>query len=319
MRVGFAGTPAFAAAILEALLGAGFEVPLVLTQPDRPKGRGLKADASPVKRLAIRQGLHVLDPPTLKGADVQAALLAIPLDALAVAAYGLLLPAVLLAWPRHGAINVHASLLPRWRGAAPIQRAILAGDVETGVTIMQMDAGVDTGAMLEAVRVPLGPGDTTASVGARLAREGAAALVRVLRDLESGRPRVPAVQPDTGVTHAAKIDKREALIDWSASASMIDRVIRAFDPAPGASTSLGGEMVKLWRAEPAPASLPGEPPGTIVEASTAGVVVACGEGALRVTELQPAGRGRMSAAAFAAGRRHLSGAHFDPPCRKPSD
>ncbi len=314
MRVGFAGTPAFAVQVLEALLDAGFAVPLVLTQPARPRGRGLREEASPVKRLASDRGLQVVEPAALRTADAIAPLLSIPVDVLAVAAFGLILPPTVLAWPRHGAINVHASLLPRWRGAAPVQRAILAGDPETGVTIMQMDSGLDTGPLLEVVRIPLGPHDTSASVTARLALEGAAALVRVLRELEAGRAPRAIPQPTFGVTYAAKLDKRESVIDWSASALAIDRAIRAFDPTPGAATTLGAETVKLWRAAPASGPAPAAAlPGSIIEATTRGVVVACGEGSLRITELQPAGSRRMDAAAFVAGRRNLPGARFGAP------
>jgi methionyl-tRNA formyltransferase len=313
VRVGFAGTPAFAAVVLEAVLDAGFTVALVLTQPDRPRGRGLRAEPSPVKRLAMDRGLRLLEPVTLRSAEAIAPLAAIPIDVLAVAAYGLILPPAALAWPRHGAVNVHASLLPRWRGAAPIQRAILAGDVDTGVTIMQMDAGLDSGPMLETVRVPLGPRDTAASVTAKLAHEGAAALVRVLRDLAAGHVRRAIPQPPAGVTYAAKLDKREAVIDWGTSAAAIDRAIRAFDPTPGAATTLGAETVKLWRAEPVDGATSETSPGTILEATRDGVVVACGKGLLRVTELQPAGSRRMDAAAFAAGRPGVRGARFGAP------
>lgn len=313
MRVGFAGTPAFAATVLKALLDAGFAIPVVLTQPDRPKGRGLRTEASPVKRLAADRGLNVLEPVTLKTHEAVAPLLSIPLDVLAVAAYGLILPPAVLAWPRHGAINVHASLLPRWRGAAPVQRAILAGDGETGVTIMQVDSGLDTGPMLEVVRVPLGVHDTAAGIAAELARAGAGALVRVLRDLEAGRARPAVPQPAAGVTYASKVEKREAVIDWRLSASVIDRAIRAFDPVPGAWTTLDGDTVKLWRAESVHLPAPEVPPGTILDVTANGVVVACGEAALRVTELQPAGGRRMNAADFAAGRRNLRGARFGAP------
>jgi len=311
--VGFAGTPAFAAVVLQALLDAGFPLALVLTQPDRPRGRGLRAEPSPVKRLAMDRGLRVLEPATLKTAEAISPLLAIPIDVLAVAAYGLILPPAALAWPRHGAINVHASLLPRWRGAAPIPRALLAGDAETGVTIMQMDAGLDSGPMLDTVRVPLGARDTAASVTAKLAHEGAAALVRVLRDLDAGRVRRAIAQPAAGVTYAAKLDKREATIDWGSNAVAIDRMIRAFDPTPGASSTLGAETVKLWRAEPLDGAVVDPAPGTILEATRDGVIVACGSGRLRLTELQPAGSRRMDAAAFAAGRRGLRGTRFGVP------
>ena len=310
MNVGFAGTPAFAASVLAVLFDAGFSVPLVLTRPDRPKGRGLKLEPSPVKRLAMDRGVTVVQPATLASEAARAPLLAAKIDVLAVAAYGLILPPGILAWPRCGCLNVHASLLPRWRGAAPIQRALLAGDPETGATIMQMDRGLDTGPILDAVRVPIGPRDTAATLEHKLAAAGAGALVAVLRRLAAGEPTGPMPQPAAGVTYAAKIDKAEALIDWSANAAAIDRQVRAFDPAPGAYTALHDETVKVWRAEPSPIMLREAPPGTVLETNGCGIVVACGEGRVRIAELQPAGGRRMTAAAFAAGRRLAPGARF---------
>jgi len=310
MKVGFAGTPAFAAAVLAALFDAGFAIPLVLTQPDRPKGRGLKLEPSPVKRLAMDRGLTVFQPATLASEAARAPLLAGEIDVLAVAAYGLILPSAILAWPRCGCLNVHASLLPRWRGAAPIQRALLAGDAETGATIMQMDAGLDTGPILDAVRIPIGPRDTSATLEHKLAAAGARALVAVLRRLATGEPIRPMPQPGAGAMYAAKIDKAEALIDWSANAVAIDRQVRACDPAPGAHTVLYGETVKVWRAQPAPIMRREALPGTVLEANGRGIVVACGEGKVRIEELQPAGGRRMTAAAFAAGRRLAAGARF---------
>jgi len=311
MRVGFAGTPAFAATALKALLDAGFAVPVVLTQPDRPKGRGLRVEPSPVKVLALAQGLTVLQPRTLKNADDRAEAVAVPLDVLVVAAYGLILPPAVLAWPRHGGLNIHASLLPRWRGAAPIQRALLAGDRETGVTIMQMDAGLDTGPMLDVVRVPIGARDTAGVLTDKLAAAGAAAIVAVLRRLARGEPLAPVPQPAEGASYAAKVERADAAIDWRTDAAAIDRAVRAFDPAPGATASLRGEPVKVWRAEPVPPVAGDAAPGTVVSAAAAGIVVACGDGALRVTEVQPAGGKRMNAAAFVAGRRIASGDRFD--------
>jgi methionyl-tRNA formyltransferase len=310
MNVGFAGTPAFAAKILAALLEAGFAVPLVLTQPDRPKGRGLNVEPSPVKRLAMDRGLTIFQPATLASKAARAPLLAAKIDVLAVAAYGLMLPHAMLAWPRCGCLNVHASLLPRWRGAAPIQRALLAGDAETGATIMQMDAGLDTGPILDAVRVPIGPRDTAGMLEHKLVASGARALVAVLRRIAAGEPVRPMPQSAGGATYAANVDKAEALIDWSANAAAIDRQVRAFDPAPGANTVLRGETVKVWRAQPASISLREAPPGTVLEASGHGIVVACGEGRVRIEEVQPAGGRRMTAAAFAAGRRLVPGACF---------
>jgi methionyl-tRNA formyltransferase len=313
MDVGFAGTPAFAAEVLAFLLDAGFAVPLVLTQPDRARGRGQKPAPSPVKRLATERALAVAQPASLRGEATRAPLLAIPIDVLAVAAYGLILPPAVLAWPRHGCLNVHASLLPRWRGAAPIQRALLAGDGETGVTIMRMDAGLDTGPMLEVVRVPIGPRETSGTLERKLAAEGARALVAVLHRLAAGEP-VPATpQLAAGAVYAAKIDKAEAAIDWRATAIAIDRQVRAFDPAPGAHTSLAGEPVKVWRAEPVALAWRDVRPGTVVVADARGIVVVCGEGAVRIEEMQPAGGRRMPAAAFAGGRRLEAGARFGGP------
>jgi methionyl-tRNA formyltransferase len=313
MNVGFAGTPPFAAVVLNALLGAGFTVPFVLTRPDRPRGRGLKSEPSAVKRLALERGVAVLQPATLLDEAARATLLAVPIDVLAVAAYGLILPPAVLAWPRHGCLNVHASLLPRWRGAAPVQRALLAGDEETGATIMQMDAGLDTGPILDAVRIPIGPRDTTATLLDRVAGEGAHALVGVLRRLAAGKPIPEAPQPAAGVSYAAKIAKAEAAIDWRNTARVIDRQVRAFDPVPGANTMLSGETVKIWAAEISGAPPAGGPPGTLLAVGRGDIVVACGDGALRIVELQPAGGRRMSAAAFAAGRRLAPGARFGGP------
>jgi methionyl-tRNA formyltransferase len=311
MNVGFAGTPAFAAAVLAALLDAGFHVPLVLTQPDRPRGRGLRHEPSPVKRLALERGVDVRQPASLAGAAAREMLVAADLDALAVAAYGLLLPESILDAPREGCINVHASLLPRWRGAAPIQRAILAGDDATGVTIMQMDAGLDTGAIIEAARVAIDARDTAGTLEAKLAATGALTLIAVLRRLAAGEPVTRLPQPATGVTLAPKIRGAEAAIDWDASAESIDRQIRAFDPAPGAYASFDGRLVKVWRAEPAALAVDAAP-GSVLDADAAGIVVACGTGTVKLGELQPAGGRRMSAAAFLAGRRLGRGARFGP-------
>jgi len=310
MRVGFAGTPAFAAAALSALLEAGHIVPLVLTQPDRPRGRGLRLAESPVKALAQQRGLVVQQPPTLKTAEAQAAAVAVPLDVLVVAAYGLILPPPILAWPRRGCLNIHASLLPRWRGAAPIQRALLAGDRETGITIMQMDAGLDTGPMLDTIRLPIAPRETAGTLDSRLAEAGARAIVATLSRLAGGSEPARQPQPADGATYAAKIRRDDTAIDWSASAEAIDRQVRAFDPVPGAFTALCGETVKIWRAEPV-ALAHSAPPGTLLAAYPTTMVVACGTGALRIAELQPAGGKRMAAAAFVAGRRIVPGARFE--------
>lgn len=311
MRVGFAGTPAFAATALQALLDAGYDVPLVLTQPDRPKGRGLTLEPSPVKALAVARGLCVRQPATLKTEKARVSVLRVPLDVLVVAAYGLILPPAVLAWPCHGCLNIHASLLPRWRGAAPIQRALLAGDAETGVTIMQMDAGLDTGPIVDVVRIPIASQDTAATLTQMLAVAGAAAIVAALCRLQADGALALTPQPAGGVTYAAKIDRAEGAIDWRATAAAIGRRVRALDPAPGATATIGGLPVKIWKAEPTMTASPGAPPGAVLAADAAGVVVACGEGALRITELQPASGRRMDAAAFVAGRRIAAGARFD--------
>ena len=310
MNVGFAGTPAFAAEVLAALLEAGFSVPLVLTQPDRPKGRGLKFVPSAVKQLATRTGCVLYQPATLASESAQARLLAEPIDVLVVAAYGLILPPTVLAWPGHGCINVHGSLLPRWRGAAPIQRTLLAGDVETGVTLMQMDRGLDTGPILEWVPVPVTARETAGTLESRLARVGAQAIVALLRRMAGGARSTATPQLDAGVTYAPKIDKRDACIDWRRTATAIDCQIRAFDPIPGAYTGLDGATIKLWNAHPLTMKPQGEAPGTVIEADAGGIVVACGEGLLRIAELQPAGKRRMSAAAFVAGRWIARGSRF---------
>jgi len=311
MRVGFAGTPAFAATALAAILARGFDVPLVLTQPDRPRGRGLKMAPRPVKILAASRALPVLQPASLKTDETCALLRAIRLDVLVVAAYGLLLPPAVLAWPRHGCLNIHASLLPRWRGAAPIQRALQAGDAETGVTIMQMDAGLDTGPMHDVERIPIAPRETGGTLHDKLAAAGAHAIVAVLERLAHDGAIRGVPQPVEGVTYAAKITRADAAIDWRGSAPAIDRQVRAFDPVPGACTWRNGELVKVWEAEPTVVAGRRGDPGEVLAADATGIVVACGQGALRVTAMQPAGGRRMTAAAFVAGRRIAAGQRFD--------
>jgi len=294
MKLVFAGTPEFAASALNALHDAGHEIALVLTQPDRPHGRGLQKAPSAVKRAAQARGLSVAQPETLKDPQTLSMLADIGADAMIVAAYGLILPRAVLETPRLGCINIHASLLPRWRGAAPIQRALLAGDGETGISIMQMDEGLDTGPVLLRMAIPIGPRDTARSLHDRLAAAGAQAIVRALAEPGEARP-----QDDSRATYASKIDKREARIDWRESAEALDRTIRAFNPAPGASTLLGGAPLKIWNAEVEP-GLSGEPQ-TVLSAGADGIVVACGEGAMRITELQRAGGKRIAAQAFLSG------------------
>jgi len=304
MRLIFAGTPAFAAAALDALADAGHDIALVLTQPDRPAGRGMKLTASAVKQAAQARGLPVFQPTSLKAAEAQDALRAVAAEVMVVAAYGLILPQAVLEIPRRGCLNIHASLLPRWRGAAPIQRAILAGDEVTGITIMQMDAGLDTGAMLLKTTVPIHDEDTAGSLHDTLARVGAASIVEALARLDE---LTPQVQEDALATYAAKLTKEEARLDWSRPAADLARATRAYNPVPGAHTLLDGQMVKIWRATAQAPNQPGASPGEVLAADEHGIVVACGEGALRIAELQLAGGKRMDAAALASGRALLPG------------
>jgi methionyl-tRNA formyltransferase len=309
MRVAFAGTPEFAAEALRAIISAGFDVPLVLTQPDRPAGRGMQLLPSPVKKLALEHGIPVDQPEKLRTPEQQASLRAAGADVIVVAAYGLILPQAVLDLPRFGCINIHASLLPRWRGAAPIHRAIEAGDAETGITIMQMDAGLDTGDMLLRRSIPISPDDTTASLHDKLASLGGEMLLEAL-------PRIalceiaPAPQPAEGVTYANKIAKSEAAFDFREPAAVLARRLRAFDPFPGGLASLEGNAIKLWKGL-AEAGC-GEP-GTIVEANERGVVVACGEGLLRLLELQKPGSKRLAAGDFLRGLPLTAGQRFDLP------
>ncbi|MEP7205368.1 MAG: methionyl-tRNA formyltransferase [Casimicrobiaceae bacterium] len=309
MRVGFAGTPDFAVTALEAILAAGFAVPLVMTQPDRPQGRGLATRPSPVKATAQRHGLAILQPATLKTAEARDAAVAVPLDVLVVAAYGLILPAAILGWPAHGALNIHASLLPRWRGAAPIHRAILAGDAMSGVTIMQMDQGLDTGPMIDCVAMTLEPRETTGSLHGKLAVAGAAAIVRALAVLARGARLEATPQPAEGASYATKIGRSEPAIDWSKPAPVIDRQIRAFSPVPGAYAVHDGVSWKIWEGEPI-AAASRAPSGTVLAAGPDAIIVACGEGAIRVRSLQPAGGKRLPAAAVVSGRRIRAGDVF---------
>ncbi len=306
MRLVFAGTPQFAEVALAALLDAGHDVALALTQPDRPSGRGMRRIASPVKQLAAAHGIATLQPETLKASSVLAQIASAKPDALVVAAYGIILPSAVLALPRHGAINIHASLLPRWRGAAPVQRALLAGDTQSGVTIMQMDEGLDTGPMLAQRALSIAPDDDAGSLHTRLAALGAELLVATLEDVATGRAKVRA-QPEQGVTYARKIDKAETAVDWSCGAIAIERAVRAFRPTPGARTVLRGETIKIWRAARV---LGAGDPGTILSTSHDSIVVACGESALAVHELQRAGGKRLGAAAFLRGFALSPGERF---------
>ena len=300
MKVIFAGTPDFAAAALKAIAAAGFEIPLVLTQPDRPKGRGMQLTASPVKQAALELGLTVAQPEKLRNnAEALQMLKDTGADVMVVAAYGLILPQEVLDAPKHGCLNIHASLLPRWRGAAPIQRAIEAGDAETGVCIMQMDIGLDTGAVVSEHRYAIQPTDTANEVHDALMHLGAEAIVADLQRLQA-EGRLNAVkQPEEGVTYAQKLSKEEARINWNESADIIERKIRAFNPVPAAWVEYQGKPMKIWRAE---VVVKQGKAGEVLSCTSDGLLVACGENALNITELQPSGSKRMSIQAFAAGR-----------------
>jgi methionyl-tRNA formyltransferase len=308
LRVAFAGTPEFAAVALRSIIAAGFDVPLVLTQPDRPAGRGLKLQASAVKQVAEQRGIAVAQPRSLKldgkfaedAAAARAALEAAQPDAIVVAAYGLILPSWVLTLPRLGCLNIHASLLPRWRGAAPIHRAIEAGDAQTGITIMQMDPGLDTGDMLLVVSLPIAANDTTAALHDKLAALGGQLIVQALQAAARGSL-APRRQPDAGVTYAHKIDKAEALIDWRQPAAQIERRIRAFDPQPGCCFDFKGEPLKVWRAQ-AVQGFGGAPGASLLDGQR--FAVACGDGAaLDLLELQRPGGRRLPVAAFLAAQR----------------
>ena len=300
MRIVFMGTPPFAVPTLDALVEAGHEIVAVYSQPPRPGGRrGRELTPSPVQRRAEELGIAVRTPVSLKGAEEQAAFSALDADVAVVAAYGLILPRAVLDAPRHGCLNVHGSLLPRWRGAAPVQRVILAGDAETGVGIMQMEAGLDTGPVRLEARTTVA-GKTAGALTDELARLGADAMIEVLADLDAH----PAVaQPEDGITYAAKIDKAEARIDWARSASEVERLVRAMNPAPGAWFEVGGERVKLLAAQVLPFSFPGGE-GTTVDDQLA---IACGDGAIRPLTVQRAGRGAQSAEEFLRGFPVASG------------
>lgn len=307
MKLIFAGTPEFAATALAALIAAEHEIALVLTQPDRPAGRGMQLQPSPVKQLALQHGIEVFQPLSLKkDAEAREKIRAVQAEAMIVAAYGLILPQEVLDMPRLGCLNIHASLLPRWRGAAPIQRAIQAGDAETGVCIMQMEAGLDTGPVLARVATPITPEDTAASLHDRLAELGA----RLLADTLPRLPLQSEIQPEQGVTYAAKIEKAEAAMDWQRSATELDRHIRAFNPFPAAQSQLQEAPIKVWQAHPVAGQ--GEP-GTVLAADKHGIVVACGEGALCLTELQKAGGKRLNAAQFLAGHSIKPNERFGTP------
>ena len=309
MRLVFAGTPEFARVALDALLAAGHEIPLVLTQPDRPAGRGLKLTPSPVKQAALAAGIPVAQPRSLRldgrypdeAAQARAQLEQAAPEVMVVAAYGLILPAWTLQLPPRGCLNIHASLLPRWRGAAPIQRAIEAGDVETGVTIMQMDEGLDTGDMLLERRVPIGDTASAAQLHDALAVAGGEAIVQALQAAQIGGL-TSQPQPAEGVTYAAKLDKAEAALDCSQSAVLLARRVRAFNPAPGATVRLPGldAPVKVWRAQALDVPVK-QAPGTLLQATAEGIDIATGDGVLRLLELQKAGGKRQPVDVFVRG------------------
>ena len=298
LRVGFAGTPAFAEQALQAILDAGFSVVVALTQPDRPSGRGMQLTPSPVKQLALKHGIPVDQPVSLRNDEAQALVRSYNLDVLVVVAYGLILPQAVLDMPRCGCLNIHGSILPRWRGAAPIHRAIEAGDAETGVCIMQMDAGLDTGGVVDEARLSIEATDTTALLHDRLAALGAERIVVVLKKLAAGEALAAVPQSEAGVTYAHKLEKQESLLDLKASASELDRKIRAYNPFPGAVLHSGEQPIKIWGAHIVSAQ---GLPGTVLSSDDAGVVVACGEGALCLDVLQAPGGKRLKAADFLRG------------------
>jgi methionyl-tRNA formyltransferase len=307
-RIAFAGTPHFALPALRALLASRHEVVGVLTQPDRPAGRGRELRASPVKLLANERGLPVAQPATLKTEEGRAELAGWAPDLLVVVAYGLLLPKAALQIPKRGCLNIHGSLLPRWRGAAPIHRALLAGDTQTGVTIMQLDEGLDTGPVLLERARAIGKHETAGDLHDALAELGAQALVEAIEGLEAGSL-APRPQPAHGATYAAKIEKAEARIDWGRSAVELDRMIRAFNPWPVAETLFEGELLRIWRARVAEGLRAGAAPGTLLGLEQDALRVACGAGVLAITELQRAGKRPVSARDFANALR-LDGRRF---------
>ncbi|PKO35489.1 MAG: methionyl-tRNA formyltransferase [Betaproteobacteria bacterium HGW-Betaproteobacteria-7] len=306
MKLIFAGTPEFAAQALAAIIAAGHQVALVLTQPDRPAGRGMSLQPSAVKQVALAHGIEVFQPLSLKDVEAQSRIADVGAEVMVVAAYGLILPQAVLDLPRFGCLNIHASLLPRWRGAAPIQRALLAGDAESGVGIMQMEAGLDTGPVLLQEALAIAHDDTAATLHDKLAALGARLVVDALGRL----PLPAAVQPTDGVTYAHKIEKAEAAIDWRRPAAELDRHVRAFNPFPGAQARFAGQVVKVWQAVPVAGS--GEP-GSVLAVDRRQIVVACGEGALALGELQKAGGKRLPVQQFLAGHPLQVGDRFELP------
>lgn len=310
MKIIFAGTPEFAVSALASLIAAGHEIVMVLTQPDRPAGRGMKLKPSPVKVLAEQHNLAVFQPESLKPLEVQEQIAATNADVMIVAAYGLIIPTTVLNMPVHGCYNIHASLLPRWRGAAPIHRSILAGDAETGVTIMEVVPALDAGAMVSKGVVPIGADDTTQSLHDALARIGADLMVQAMRDLEVNGTLPSTPQDETLVTYAHKLEKAEAAIDWHKSAAEISRQVRAFNPFPVAHTRFKGEVCRIWMATEAVFEKPlTATPGEVISVQ-GGLLVACGQGVLNIMELQAPGGKRMNAQAFIQGHHLKSGDLF---------
>lgn len=307
MRIVFAGTPEFAERALAGLLAAGHEIALVLTQPDRPSGRGLRSAQSPVKRLALASGLEIYQPESLKPPETALRIAAAAAEVLVVAAYGLILPQAVLDLAPLGAINIHASLLPRWRGAAPIQRAIMAGDAQTGITIMRMDSGLDTGPMLMQRAIPIAEDDDAGTLHDKLAALGAEMIVAALDALRSGALHATP-QPASGVSYAHKLGKSDSILDWSRPARALACQVRGLSPAPGAVSMLGAEPVKIWAVRAVEGN--GEP-GRVIAVGPEGITVACGRGALQIRRLQRAGGKPLEAAAFLRGRPVAPGERLD--------
>ena len=309
LKIIFAGTPDFAVPALAALIEAGHDVVLVLTQPDRPSGRGMKLKASPVKELALQHKIEVFQPETLKDVDAQLRIESVKADVMIVAAYGLIIPSNVLQMPRLGCYNIHASLLPRWRGAAPIHRSLLAGDAETGVTIMEVVPALDAGAMVSKGVLKISERDTTQSLHDELAKMGADLMVDAMKKLADNGQLPATPQDESLVTYAAKLQKSEAGVDWSQSADLISRQVRAFNPFPVSHAMLGGDVCRIWMAV-AEATSSNQRPGTILSLGDS-IQVACGSGVLTIEELQLPGGKRLKAKDFVAGHGLKVGQHFE--------